>query len=165
MSENENPASTGGGAPQFTDRELQMLGWAMQSLKSGPPDIDYDKLAAYAGMTNSGSARNAWAKVKGKLAPAAEGTVPTTPKKTPRKKAAAAKQEDGDEDSTNATPKKTPRKRAPKKQQVDGESSPKKKPARGKKASEDKAVKSEENEDTDLKSDYEEALEETIEQV
>jgi len=28
-----------GTAPTFTERELQMLGWAMQSLKSGPPDV------------------------------------------------------------------------------------------------------------------------------
>ena len=89
-------------------------------------------------MTNSGSARNAWAKVKAKLAPAPDGTVPVTPKTPSRKKpVAAAKQEDGDEGSTAATPKKTPRKRAPKKQDIDGESSPKKKPARGKKASDD----------------------------
>jgi len=39
MSENGNPVSAGVSAPQFTERELQMLGWAMQSLKSGPPDV------------------------------------------------------------------------------------------------------------------------------
>jgi hypothetical protein len=26
-------------APKFTERELQLLGWAMQSLKSGPPEV------------------------------------------------------------------------------------------------------------------------------
>lgn len=26
-------------APKFTERELQILGWAMQSLKSGPPEV------------------------------------------------------------------------------------------------------------------------------
>jgi hypothetical protein len=30
---------TNGAAPQFTERELQMLGWAMQSLKTGPPEV------------------------------------------------------------------------------------------------------------------------------
>ena len=91
-------------------------------------------------MTNSGSARNAWAKVKVKLTPAPDGTGPVTPKKPSRKKPAAAKQEDGEEGSAATTPKKTPRKRAPKKQDIDGESSPKKKPARGKKASDDEGT-------------------------
>lgn len=91
-------------------------------------------------MTNLGSARNAWAKVKAKLIPAPDGTAPATPKKAPRKKAAAAKQDDGEEGSAAATPKKSPRKRAPKKQEVDGESSPKKKPARGKKTSDDEGT-------------------------
>jgi hypothetical protein len=27
------------GSAAFTERELQMLGWAMQSLKTGPPDV------------------------------------------------------------------------------------------------------------------------------
>jgi hypothetical protein len=27
------------GSAQFTERELQMLGWAMQSLKTGPPEV------------------------------------------------------------------------------------------------------------------------------
>ncbi|KAH6879158.1 hypothetical protein BKA58DRAFT_110715 [Alternaria rosae] len=103
MSDNDNTAVANGSSPQFTERELQLLGWAMQSLKSGPPEIDYEKLAAYAGMGNPRSASNAWAKIKLKLmTPSPDGTVP-------------------------ATPKKTPRKRAAKKQDVDGESSPKKK--------------------------------------
>ena len=85
-------------------------------------------------MGNPRSASNAWAKIKLKLmTPSPDGAVPATPKKTPRKKAAAAKQEDGEE-GADATPKKTPRKRVAKKQDVDGESSPKKKAApRGKK--------------------------------
>ncbi|EDU50809.1 hypothetical protein PtrSN002B_004986 [Pyrenophora tritici-repentis] len=166
MSENDNPVSANGGVPQFTERELQMLGWAMQSLKSGPPDIDFDKLAAYASMTNPGSARNAWAKIRVKLTPAPDGTAPVTPKKTPRKKAAAAKKADGEEGPAATTPKKTPtpRKRAPKKQDVDGESSPKKKTTRGKKVSDDEA-KSEENEDFQMETDPEGAPEETIEKV
>ena len=99
--------------------------------------IDYDKLAGYAGMSNPRSAANAWAKIKLKLmSPAPEGTVPATPKKPRGRKPAAAKA-DGEEGDAAATPKKTPRKRGPKKQDVDGESSPKKKPARGKKASGD----------------------------
>jgi hypothetical protein len=90
--------------------------------------IDYEKLAGYAGMSNPRSASNAWAKIKLKLmTPAPDGAVPTTPKKTPRKKTASAKQNDGEEGADTATPKKTPRKRVAKKQDVDGDSSPKKK--------------------------------------
>jgi hypothetical protein len=91
-------------------------------------------------MGNPRSASNAWAKIKLKLtAPAPDGAIPATPKKTPRKKAAAAKQDDGEEGADTATPKKTPRKRAAKKQDVDGDSSPKKKstPRGKKKLSED----------------------------
>ncbi|KAI4647736.1 hypothetical protein J4E93_004146 [Alternaria ventricosa] len=145
MSDNDNTAVANGSSPQFTERELQLLGWAMQSLKSGPPEIDYEKLAAYAGMSNPRSAGNAWAKIKLKLmTPSPDGAVPATPKKTPRKKAAAAKQEDGEE-GADATPKKTPRKRVAKKQDVDGESSPKKKATpRGKK---NETVKAESDED------------------
>lgn len=86
-------------------------------------------------MSNPRSASNAWAKIKLKLmTPTADGTAPVTPKKTPRKKATAVKQEDdGEEGADAATPKKTSRKRAPKKQDIDGESSPKKKATRGKK--------------------------------
>jgi hypothetical protein len=32
-------AAATGGSAQFTERELQMLGWAMQSLKTGPPEV------------------------------------------------------------------------------------------------------------------------------
>jgi hypothetical protein len=40
MSDNETgiTAAAGAGAA-FTERELQMLGWAMQSLKTGPPEV------------------------------------------------------------------------------------------------------------------------------
>jgi hypothetical protein len=81
-------------------------------------------------MSNPRSASNAWAKIKVKLS--GEGGAPATPKKAAAgRKKAVPKEEDGEE----GTPKKTPRKRAPKKQDVEGESSPKKKPAHGKKAS------------------------------
>ncbi|KAH6638323.1 hypothetical protein C7974DRAFT_471038 [Boeremia exigua] len=103
-------------APKFTERELQILGWAMQSLKSGPPEIDYEKLAAFASMTNPRSASNAWAAIKKKLTTSADGAVPPTPKKAGGRK---KKEDDGD-----ATPK-TPRKRAIK-QPEDGDASPKK---------------------------------------
>jgi hypothetical protein len=167
MSDTEKTTATNGSAATFTERELQILCWAMQSLKSGPPEvrnrhhipgymcpflplhthshqskIDYDKLAAFAGMTNPRSAANIWAKVKVKLSsPSSDGPVPATPKKTPRAKKTAASKVDGEEGdaAAAASPTKTPRKRAPKKQDVDGESSPKKKPAHAKKTSSDES--------------------------
>jgi hypothetical protein len=88
-------------------------------------------------MSNPRSASNAWAKIKTKLIiPAADGTVPATPKKAGARKKAVA-EEDGGEGA--ATPKKSSRKRVSKKQDIDGDSSPKKKPARGKKASDDES--------------------------
>jgi hypothetical protein len=94
--------------------------------------IDYEKLAGFAGMSNPRSASNAWAKIKNKLMTSnPDGTAPTpaTPKKAGgRKKAATTPKADEGEDA-EGTPKKTPRKRAAKKQDVDGagEASPKKK--------------------------------------
>ncbi|KAF2132766.1 hypothetical protein P153DRAFT_354233 [Dothidotthia symphoricarpi CBS 119687] len=142
-------STSNGAAPQFTERELQLLGWAMQSLKSGPPEIDYEKLAKFASMSNPRSASNAWAKIKSKLMTSSDGTVAATPKKGGAKR----KAEDGGE----GTPKKTPRKRAAKKQDVDGagDASPKKKGrAAAKKVSDDEAdnVKTESDDSADTKS-------------
>lgn len=36
MSDTDKTTTT---ANKFTERELQILGWAMQSLKSGPPEV------------------------------------------------------------------------------------------------------------------------------
>ncbi|EMD66959.1 hypothetical protein GGP41_005413 [Bipolaris sorokiniana] len=151
MSDTDKTTATNGSAPHFTERELQLLGWAIQSLKSGPPEIDYDKLAAFAGMSNPRSASNAWAKIKLKLmTPFADGTALPTPKKTPRAKKGVVSKKEGDEADGDATPKATPRKRASKKQEVDGDSSPKKKPARGKAApKEEEVIKSEPDEAED----------------
>ncbi|KAF2030065.1 hypothetical protein EK21DRAFT_112358 [Setomelanomma holmii] len=123
MSESNDAGAANGSSAQFTERELQMLGWAMHSLKTGPPEIDYEKLASFAGMSNPRSASNAWAKIKNKLmTPAPDGTVPATPKKAGgRKKAAATpKADDSEVGEAAATPKKTPKKRVAKKQDVDG---------------------------------------------
>jgi len=45
MSDNDNTAVANGSSPQFTERELQLLGWAMQSLKSGPPEVGHHSLS------------------------------------------------------------------------------------------------------------------------
>ncbi|KAJ4316937.1 hypothetical protein N0V94_005207 [Neodidymelliopsis sp. IMI 364377] len=126
MSDNTKSADAGAAAerPKFTDRELQLLGWAMQSLKGGPPEIDNEKLAAFANMTNPRSAGNAWAALKKKLF-TPDGAAPPTPsKKAASRKKAAKGGEDGEDGE--ATPKKTPRKRA-NKEPEDGDASPKKK--------------------------------------
>jgi hypothetical protein len=34
-------AQANGAAPVFTEREMQMLAWAMQSLKSGAPEVGH----------------------------------------------------------------------------------------------------------------------------
>ncbi|KAF2626852.1 hypothetical protein BU25DRAFT_469914 [Macroventuria anomochaeta] len=114
--------------PKFTERELQLLGWAMQSLKSGPPEIDNEKLAAFAGMSNPRSASNAWANIKKKLMMPSDGSAPPTPKKAAGRKKKDEAGEDGED-----TPKKTHRKRA-NQEPEDGDASPKKKgrPARPK---------------------------------
>ena len=42
MSESGNDTAASGAqaaSQNFTEREMQMLAWAMQSLKSGPPDV------------------------------------------------------------------------------------------------------------------------------
>jgi hypothetical protein len=101
-----------------------------------PLQIDYEKLAAFAGMGNPRSASNAWTKIKNKLG--GDVAAPATPKKAAggRKKAVPAPAADG-EDGEATTPKKTPRKRAAKKQDVEGEASPKK---RGRPAKKSAAV-------------------------
>ncbi|KAL6711950.1 hypothetical protein ACN47E_002993 [Coniothyrium glycines] len=151
MSDNEKSSAATSSSPQFTPRELQLLAWAMQSLKSGPPEIDNDKLANFAGMSNSRSAGNAWAKIKAKLMTPSDGSAPPTPKKGGAKKAAA--KDVNDEDGAD-TPKKTPRKRPAKKQDVDGDASPKKKGRGGKKTSDDEEaahVKAESDSSDDMK--------------
>ncbi|KAF2118299.1 hypothetical protein BDV96DRAFT_381928 [Lophiotrema nucula] len=128
-------------APKFSDRELQMLSWAMQSAKA-PPEIDYDRLATFAGMTNPRSASNAWAVIKKKLyngAPPDSVATSPKPKATPKKKAASAAITNGDAEGGDETPKKTPRKRtAPKKAEGEGEDgSPKKRGRKPKKEAAD----------------------------
>ncbi|XPS70557.1 hypothetical protein M3J09_002770 [Ascochyta lentis] len=126
----KSPASGSSEAPKFTERELQLLGWAMQSLKSGPPEIDNEKLATFAGMSNPRSAGNAWANLKKKLMVSGDG-APPTPKKAAASRKKATKDDAGEDGE--ATPKKTPRKRA-NKEPEDGDASPKKRgrPAKAK---------------------------------
>lgn len=87
--------------------------------------VDYEKLASLAGMTNHNSAANAWRNLKKKLY---EDSAPTagakaTPKKpaTPRKRKAAEEKDDkGSDKEEEASPKKKGRGRPakPKKEPV-----------------------------------------------
>ncbi|KAF2869461.1 hypothetical protein BDV95DRAFT_596463 [Massariosphaeria phaeospora] len=165
MSDATKDSAATGAAPQFTARELELLGWAMQSLKSGPPEVDYEKLAKFAGMGNPRSASNAWAKIKTKLvtpAPAGDGdeapaAVKTSKKPaTPRKRAPKKEAEDGDEGGDDTPKKATPRKRAAKKETVDGETATPKKKARA-----TKSKKASDDEDTKVKAEAE--AEESVE--
>ncbi|UPX11616.1 uncharacterized protein EKO05_0002213 [Ascochyta rabiei] len=120
----KSPASGASGeAPKFTERDLQLLSWAMQSLKSGPPEIDNDKLAAFAGMSNPRSAGNAWSNLKKKLMTSGD-SPPPTPKKAAASRKKAVKDDAGEDGE--ATPKKALRKRA-NKEPEDSDASPKKK--------------------------------------
>ncbi|KAK1983796.1 hypothetical protein LZ30DRAFT_622721, partial [Colletotrichum cereale] len=52
--------------PALTDRELEILKFAWNCMKT-PPEIDYNALAAACGMSNPRSASNAWGGIKKKL--------------------------------------------------------------------------------------------------
>ncbi|TEA11319.1 hypothetical protein C8034_v007804 [Colletotrichum sidae] len=120
MASNAEGASEG--SSQLTPREHEILNNAWSSLKS-PPEVDYTRLAAACGMTNSRSAYNAWMRIKTKLftappadedngaASSAAGAAPSaasTPKRkraAPKKKNAAApavEANDEEDDELNA---------------------------------------------------------------
>ncbi|KAF3001444.1 hypothetical protein E8E13_008027 [Curvularia kusanoi] len=153
----KSPSPNTEAAPKFTERELQLLCLAMQSLKSGPPEIDYEKLAKFAGMSNVRSASNAWAGIKKKLMAPTDGSAPaSTPVKRGRKK-----KDDAGEDGETPTKKVTPRKRAGKKLDEDGETPTKKaRVSKAKPKSKSKAESEvEENEDDKVKAEDESAEE------
>ncbi|SMR44324.1 unnamed protein product [Zymoseptoria tritici ST99CH_3D1] len=113
------------GTNDFTVRELQIMACAWRSFE-GEPKVDFKKLAPLVDMGNPGSAKNAWAKIKKKLAARAlevagdtEAMTTTTstpkPKATPKKRARSELKkedtgsDDGDESpvkKVKATPKK-----------------------------------------------------------
>ncbi|KAL8371058.1 hypothetical protein RB595_001080 [Gaeumannomyces hyphopodioides] len=119
----ETPKKTGGRAAatpkddsKLTEREIEILSKAWACMRN-QPEIDMNKLAEALGMTNVGSATNAWGRIKKKLfsgIPAAATTVITTTRK--RKSPAKAAADDGGDDDDLAnedTPSKKPRKAAP----------------------------------------------------
>ncbi|KAF1827152.1 uncharacterized protein K489DRAFT_366340 [Dissoconium aciculare CBS 342.82] len=54
-------------AVAFTEREQKIMAMAWQCFEE-QPKVDFTKLAGLVGMTNEGSARNAWAAIRKKLA-------------------------------------------------------------------------------------------------
>ncbi|KAK4890279.1 hypothetical protein LTR27_011040 [Elasticomyces elasticus] len=102
----------------FTPKEEAVLKVAWACLKSGPPEIDFEKLVKAYGFNTTKTAQNTWGVIKKKLAsitPVLE--EPKTPVK-PKAKAASPtkkrtkKSEDGDDDDEEktASPEKKPRK-------------------------------------------------------
>ncbi len=53
--------------PAFTDKEERVLKVAWFCLKSGPPDVDVEKLAKAGGFNTTKTASNTWGTIKKKL--------------------------------------------------------------------------------------------------
>ncbi|KAK5716849.1 hypothetical protein LTR17_016300 [Elasticomyces elasticus] len=108
----------------FTPKEEAVLKVAWSCLKSGAPEIDFEKLVKAYGFNTTKTAQNTWGVIKKKLAsitPVLEGEEPKTPVK-PKAKASPTKKrtkksEDGDDDDEEktASPEKKPRKSPAKK--------------------------------------------------
>lgn len=76
-------------AVEFTAREQRMMALAWKCF-DGEPKVDFNKLARLNGMTNTGSAYNAWTKIRKKLAgetPKARKGTKQTPKRASKKRA------------------------------------------------------------------------------
>ncbi|TLD29147.1 hypothetical protein PspLS_04002 [Pyricularia sp. CBS 133598] len=103
--------AVGGGGEKLTERELLILSKAWACMKT-QPEIDMPKLAQELGMTNVGSATNAWGRIKKKLfsgvidSPSGGGGGGGRK----RKAAAAAADDDDDDDDRDDDP--TPTKKA-----------------------------------------------------
>ncbi|KAK0959680.1 hypothetical protein LTS01_021285 [Friedmanniomyces endolithicus] len=123
--------------PAFTDKEERVLKVAWFCLKSGPPDVDVEKLAKAGGFNTTKTASNTWGTIKKKLMAMAPtegdegegdgagdmGDTAKTPTKTPTKAKAKAQatpkkrakktddgEEEGEEEGEEASPGKKPRK-------------------------------------------------------
>ncbi|THX70292.1 hypothetical protein D6D05_08677 [Aureobasidium pullulans] len=113
-----SPAKTEKKAVVFTDREEMVLKVAWRCLKSGPPEIDIEKLTKAAGFNTQKTCSNMWSGLKKKLLTDVDGnalpTAPATPKPTKGKKGTATpakkrakKDVDDDEDEGRSIAKKT----------------------------------------------------------
>ncbi|TIA39402.1 hypothetical protein D6C76_09005 [Aureobasidium pullulans] len=88
-----SPAKTEKKAVVFTEREEMVLKVAWRCLKSGPPEIDIEKLTKAAGFNTQKACSNMWSGLKKKLLTDVDGnalpTAPATPKPTKGKKGTA----------------------------------------------------------------------------
>ncbi|THY70641.1 hypothetical protein D6C87_10334 [Aureobasidium pullulans] len=75
-----SPAKTEKKAVVFTDREEMVLKVAWRCLKSGPPEIDIEKLTKAAGFNTQKTCSNMWSGLKKKLLTDVDGNaLPTAP--------------------------------------------------------------------------------------
>ncbi|KAI4749001.1 hypothetical protein E4T50_00786 [Aureobasidium sp. EXF-12298] len=116
----ESPVKADKKAVVFTEKEEMVLKAAWRCLKSGPPEIDMEKLMRAAGFNTMKTTSNTWGVIKKKLFSDVDGdslpTAPTKPKAPAKGKKAAAtptpskkrgkkdvEDEDGDEDDEGRT--------------------------------------------------------------
>ncbi|TLD06441.1 uncharacterized protein PgNI_09024 [Pyricularia grisea] len=105
-----------GGGEKLTERELLILSKAWGCMKT-QPEIDMPKLAQELGMTNVGSATNAWGRIKKKLfsgamdSPGGAGGGGGGGRKR-RAVSAAAADDDDDDDDNDRDDEPSPTKRA-----------------------------------------------------
>ncbi|KAF2092433.1 hypothetical protein NA57DRAFT_50244 [Rhizodiscina lignyota] len=119
---------------KFSEREVKVMAAAMQSVEGGPPRIDFKRMAPMLGMTNPGSASNAWAPIRKRLFGNSTPATPSsalkeagkrrrgTPKSGTSKKGTPASKKrkamDADDSPKKESPKKRGRKPAVKKEEV-----------------------------------------------
>ncbi|KAI5236843.1 hypothetical protein E4T42_09336 [Aureobasidium subglaciale] len=110
----ESPAKAEKKIVTFTEKEEMVLKVAWRCLKSGPPEIDMDKLTKAAGFNTLKTATNTWGVIKKKLFTDVDNNTtapgsPSTPKEpktakakkgtpTPKKRNKKAADDDDDED-------------------------------------------------------------------
>ncbi|KAK6005983.1 hypothetical protein QM012_006393 [Aureobasidium pullulans] len=86
----ESPVKADKKAVVFTDKEEMVLKAAWRCLKSGPPEVDMEKLMKAAGFNTMKTTSNTWGVIKKKLFSDIDGeSLPTAPN-TPAKPKAAA---------------------------------------------------------------------------
>ncbi|KAK4955661.1 hypothetical protein LTR10_006600 [Elasticomyces elasticus] len=101
----------------FNTRQMEIMAKAWLCVEGGDPKANYAKLATMCGMTNKGSASNAWSAIKKKIIAMGDGATSNGTAK-------------GDAEGT-PKPKSSPKKRAAPK--ADKEESPTKKAKGGRK--------------------------------
>ncbi|KAI4762614.1 hypothetical protein E4T52_10750 [Aureobasidium sp. EXF-3400] len=107
----ESPTKADKKGPVFTEKEEMVLKAAWRCLKSGPPEVDMEKLMKAAGFNTMKTTSNCWGVIKKKLFSDGDGNALPTAPNTPAKPKAAPK-------GKKSAPASTPSKKRTKK--VDG---------------------------------------------